>query len=153
MGLGDVGQLDSSFVQRRRCGFVHQKTKNSSSTRLSRPVPRRRFDRIPDQSSLSSHDFAAERGQIGTDVTMRLDCNLFQVNVIVQLHVLLVNAQNFQVVSCVRNANVVFTIETAEAGSIELGRLVAPKIITWALFFMPSIRVSSFETKRSSISS
>ena len=55
----------------------------------------------------------AQRCQIGTHVTVRLRSNLLQVDVIRELHVFGVNAQNFETSSRVRDSDVHLSIETS----------------------------------------
>lgn len=57
----------------------------------------------------------AQLGQISTDITVGLLGNRLQVDVLSQLHVLGVNAQNLQAASRVGNANVNLAIEATEA--------------------------------------
>ena len=47
-------------------------------------------------ANLLERSFRTQSGDIGTDVTVRFGGDLFQFHVVVQLHVLRVNAQNLQ---------------------------------------------------------
>ncbi|KAI6757217.1 hypothetical protein HG531_003042 [Fusarium graminearum] len=81
------------------------------------------IDQIHLLTNLLHGSLRAEGGNIGTNVTMCLGCNLLQVDIVTELHVLGVDLENLETTSRVGDTNVDLTIESAESSKSGVDRV------------------------------
>ncbi|RNA33075.1 hypothetical protein BpHYR1_024705 [Brachionus plicatilis] len=116
----NIGHLDHSFSERARIRLSQSPFEvflrhSQRIEHLSVNVLLFQVNKVHFFSYLLEGGLGAQRGQIGAHISMGLVANLFQVNIIGQLHVLGVNSEHFETTNGVRYADVDLAVKTAKA--------------------------------------